>query len=876
MIGFRWGRSLGSCLLAAVLGLSAAAEALGVVIYDRIRLQNSRQALTFLRATRREADTIGGMGLKSIEDAATGIDINTMFSPIYQVELRSLDPINYPPLRLPDGDLNFMLLPIDQLELVSVPADPNGVRLTWLGIPVPNSSQVMNVVVRVALRSSDGKAVWQIDASLAGNGPYGIHAVRFPYFGFNVIRDGSDDSFLIPMTGGQVVPNPMVTGNNFPERGSTEGATEDAFFTYPGNVMTQFMAYYDPAAGVYMATEDETGKTKNLYFDIGNPVINPAHVRLFSYFTHFNTALAPTPAETTQGVFDDLKQFSLLGNLRYIAVTDVFNGDWLTATNVYRSWVVGSGARWVSRGELDDRVDIPRDIKKTAYAVRWQLSPTPDEVDSAGEADRVQQTLAFYESVRDLYDPGHALDFAPLALLSQAQIDSGGVIAIGQGDDVAEPLRVGVPEFLHNVNNPPQGGFPVRAIAMNRDTTGIATDSENLTEAFERGIMRNSDLSPVLGAPSIWRTCLASNWTLDRRTRIFLRTIQDSSFSGDPGFTMAAVSGTGNFAFTCYAPLADDNHVVDRGVHNHDIGGGNYLAGAWTNLATSLKDGALSLGIPFLLLGMEHTPETMIRDYILVGRSFSEPYDDTQLGVARTIQGAYPVPLFKYLYHDFNMWPAHPPLMTDVAEVYVDAAHPLAELLLVRFRMAQLAMNGRMLVYRLAQSPEQVTLDGPPYQLPPEVQDEHAYFAAIAALRGFASQYLVFGQALRDPFVTPASSDDLVPVRFIRLGQESTIDEPRILTSAWLDDTDASIGLIFTNYTPLGSQCAFSFFPSEYGLAPGAGYKVQIAVDVGTWVDIPDWVFGGSDGFVTFGPLFVPGMEEFAGPPWLVLRIVPE
>jgi hypothetical protein len=870
-------------VVGAGIALWIAGDALSAVVYTRVRIQNSRQSLTFLRGKKRESDPVGGMGMQSVLDSATGVRINTIFSPTFQIELRSLDPATYPAVRIPDGVLNFVLLPLEQCELVADPDTPNGARLTWSDIPIPNSPQLLAVVVRVSLRAADGKAVWTIAASVDQPGPYGIHSVRFPYFGLREIdpdatdndAGGVDDNFLIPMTGGQVVPNPMATGNNHPERVPDEGDVRDAYFTYPGNIMSQYMAYYDPTIGLYMAADDVTGKTKNLYFNKGNPVLSPSKTRVYCYFTHFNTAPAPAAGQTSEQVARAFGSFSLRSKLGYTVVTDVFSGDWLDATKIYREWVLASGAPWIGLGPIVNRTDIATPIVQTAYALRWQLPPSPDAVEPLLEIAKVQRTLAFYEQIRDLYDPNRLRDFVPLALLSQAQIGPNGIIGVGRGDDVAEPLRPGVPEFLFYMHNPPAPGLPIRAIALNRDTTGIDVASPNVPEALQRGVMRNADLSPVVTSSGNYRTCLGASWTRQRRTSIILQTVQESFFNGFPGFTMAAVTGTGNFCFTCYAPMEDDPSIVNRAYHNHVVGGGSYLTAGWYQLAQDLKAGAQNLGLPFFLLGMEHSPETMVKDYILVGRSFSDPYDDTQDGVGRTINGAFPVPLFKFLYHDFNPWPGNPPYMTNVVDLYVDDAHPLADILLVRFRIGQLAMHGRLLKYRLSQNADQATYDGPPDLLPPEVQDEHRYFASIATLRAFAPQYLVAGRALRDPEVTPLSANDSVSIRFLRLGVETIRNEPRILTSAWHDPGGDDVGIVFTNYTPRTGQCRFTFQPREYDLSPGTEYKVQKAVGINLWVDVTGWTFNGSDASVTFGPVVVPGMEELNGPPWSVYRIVP-
>ncbi|MBI1849842.1 MAG: hypothetical protein HYR85_05810 [Planctomycetes bacterium] len=864
-------------IAAAALAIGLAGEARGIVVFDRIRIENSRQQLTFMRGKRRNADALGGMGLQSVRDLTSGARFDTIYSPLFQVELRGLDPTAAPTVRVPEGALNFTLLPIEQTALDVDPLVPNSARLTWTDVPVPNSTQLLQVVVEVYLRSTDGKAVWNIWSWLTGDGPYAIHIVRFPYFGLNGIGadGGEDDDFLIPFTSGQVVRNPIAVGNSFPERVPDEDSASDAYFTYPGSVMSQFMAYYDATAGFYMQAEDTSGRVKNLYFDKAHPVINPNATRLMTYFTHFNTAPAPTNGESTAQIHGEMTYFSLGDVLGYTVSTDVFTGDWFDAASLYRQWVQSSGAPWVSRGPLATRTDLPFRIKDTAYALRWQLPDVPDAIDPAAEADKMQHALAFYDSFRQLWNPGNIADFVPLSLISHAQTDSAGrVIDIGDGDDYAEPLRPGVAEFLYFVQHPPPLGLPVRAVALNRDTSGIRADSPNAADVLLNGAMRKPDLTPASGGAGLLRTCLGSSWLVNRRTQIVQDTIIHSYFGGSPGFTMAALTGTGNFGFNCYAPMQDDPAVVDRARHMHDVGGGNYLRNGWLQLAANMDAMAATLHIPFIILGMEHTPETFINEYILVGRSLCEPFDDTQSGVGRTLAGAVPVPLFKVLYHDYNLWPANPPMTSDIVAEYVDETHPLADNLLARFRMAQLGMQGRLLKYRLSQD-DDATYDGSPETLPPEVQDEHAYFAAIATLRVFADQYLVFGQALRDPVVVPTTPDDSTPIRFLRLGAETIVDEPRIVASAWQDLVGNDVGLVFTNFTPRVSQCSFTFRPSDYSLAPGVVYKLQFAELDGSWTDVSGVVFDGSQGSVTLGPITVAAMDDFVAPPWSVYRIVP-
>jgi hypothetical protein len=863
---------------AAALALIAAATASGTVILDRVRIENSRQALTFLRGKLRPGDTSGGMGLQSVLDKASNVRLDTTFSPLFQIEMRTFDG-SAPAVRVPSAEIDFTLLPLEQTTLERNPLVPNSARLTWTDVPVPGSTQLLQVVIEVSLRATDGKAVWNIWTWLAGEGPYAIYAVRFPFFAMRAIRDdASDDAFLLPITGGQVVPSPLVRGNDLSERAADEDSTNDSLFTYPGSVMSQFMAYYDPSMGFYVQAEDVAGTTKNLYFDVASPRLNPGTTRLYTYVTHFNTAPAPANGESLAQIRDSLTYFALRDLLGYSVTTDVFHGDWLDAAHEYRDWVLSSGAPWVSRGPLATRTDTAFPVRDTAYALRWQFSSTPGPIDPATESASMEDTLGFYENVRRLYDPDSVEEFVPLAVISQAQTRfDGTVIGVGQGDDVAEPLRDGVPEFLHDVQHPAAGGFPIRAVALNRDTSGIDILSPNAALALRNGVMRKSDLSPAsgpIGDIDVFRSCLGSSWLLDRRTQILTQTVLDSFHLGEPGFTMAAVTGTGNFAYECFAPMQDDPSIVDRSQHLHDVGGGHYLQDGWLRLAANMNAFATSLGLPFFLLGMEHTPETLLDEYILVGRSLSDPLDDTQTGVARTIGGARAVPLFTALYHDYDVQPANVPFTADIVQRYVDDAHPLADNLLSRFRMAQLAMQGRLLKYRIARD-EDEEWDGPPSTLPLEVQDEHAYFAALATLRVVADPFLVFGLALRDPVIDPETAADTTPIRFILRGHETIVDEPSLLGSAWLDAATGDVGLVFTNYTMRAAQCSFEIRPADCSLAPGVTYKLQQGSVDGTWTDIPGAIVDGSLESATLGPIAVPAMEDLAGPPWAIFRIVP-
>ncbi len=861
----------------ALFALAAPAARGAAEIMEKHPLQNSRMKVVLAKVRQNPTATTAILAVKNIDDLATGTRFKTVYSPVFSVELRSFaDPDSMPPITVPPNPIDSIFLPLADTEIVD--DSPTQARMLWHRIPVPGTAQTLEVVVKVTLRS-DGKSEWDIEAA-ASFGSYAVYAVRFPYFAIDVIeRDGTTDRLATPFGGGMKLREPLVRENDFPERDAVEGSVRDAFFTYPGQMFTQFMAYYDPAhAGLYVQAEDLLGTTKNLYFNSGQSFLRPEVRRFYYYFTHFNTSPSVGSGSTAAERRVELSRLRLKQELSYPMVVTTFTGDWTDAAEIYREWVTGAPAPFLSRGSIADRADVTAPLKLTAFAFRFQLPNEPVDVDPVGEYLKVQRLLRFYDDVFNRFDPLRQRDLTPLVLLARYHVDeeTGGVLMGVPGDDHAEPLRNGVPEFLQSVRFPAAGGLPVREVALNRDTSGIAIDGINVAEALVHGVMRDSKLDPVAPDPNTWRTCLGSSWLRSHRSDVVLRVMSDSMHLGQPGFTMAALSGDGNWSFPCYAPAVTDPAVVDPVSHDHVIGGGRYLSTGWLALAAQLRLRAeTELGIPTILLGMEHEPETMITQFVLNGRSFTEPYDDSASGIGRTVTDSVPVPLFRHLYHDYNLWPGKVPPFTKVVETYVDATHPLGDLMLLRYRIGQLAMLGRLMIMQVSQEPQFVTYEGIPDDLPAELQDEHRYFAAMAALRVGVPEFLILGRSLRDPGVTPASNADTVDIRTIWKGVETIQSVPRVVSSGWSDDRPGGFtGVVLTNFTPNPAIVSFSITPSHYGLSPGVTYRVERKSFQFAWSDT-GWTVNGSDGTYVSPLIAVPPLEDLLDEPWRIYRFVP-
>src|SRR5262249_7782910 len=154
---------------------------------------------------------------------------------------------------------------------------------------------------------------------------------------------------------------------------------DDGFFTYPGNVFSQFMAFYDETpgrAGLYLQAEDPRGITKNLYFNSAKSKAT-GHRRAYLYFTHFNvfpSVGSGAPPDAQRAEFEHLELPDKLG---YPVVIAPFHGDWLDATRMYRDWVTGLPAPFISAGPLVGRDDLGPGIKSTAYGFSYQFPVAP-------------------------------------------------------------------------------------------------------------------------------------------------------------------------------------------------------------------------------------------------------------------------------------------------------------------------------------------------------------------------------------------------------------------------------------------------------------------------------------------------------------------
>lgn len=202
----------------------------------------------------------------------------------------------------------------------SVSSDATGtvVDLVWRGLHFANGASAPAAVTTVEIRLLTGSrtASFTFHAeSLVGNQ---IKHLRFPGIaGISAIGSGDDNRLLVPEFGGRLFSDPVhqPTGSGIAGFG----------LQYPGILSMQMMAFYNPKAGLFVASHDVSGQTKFFQWDTDSTTRATGRIEIDHVF----------PSQP----WDSL-------TLGYECEIGTFQGDWTAAADLYKSWAAGTP--WVS------------------------------------------------------------------------------------------------------------------------------------------------------------------------------------------------------------------------------------------------------------------------------------------------------------------------------------------------------------------------------------------------------------------------------------------------------------------------------------------------------------------------------------------------
>ncbi|MCX7886581.1 MAG: DUF6259 domain-containing protein, partial [Verrucomicrobiae bacterium] len=520
---------------------------------------------------------------------------------------------------------------------------------------------------------------------------------------------------------------------------------------YPGAAFTQFGAFSDNQAGLYLAAYDAAGHCKLL------GVRSEARQFVEMPFTHLLPEIAGRNAE-----------------LPYDVVLATFSGDWRDAADIYKQWA--KQQFWCAK-KLAERDDIPRFLKEGAGVIiagiqneqgyNGFLGANLERLPSLCEAYRQRTKLKHIIFVpygwenRGMWA---GINYFPAVPSNEAWQRAAATLQ-QQGDYVAM-LTSGfwwVVKRRQTRNGPAfddTADFRRRRemLIQNADGTPFAVDFYDKTDA--RMAWRGWSVKLCHGSATACNTML----------KIFL----DVARLGAALISFDQEIGGGQHQ-PCYSPT-----------HGHPPGFGNWMWTDFRDLCAAILHQSKSIQ-PELGLLMENTSELAI--------PWMATYWSRQFGeVDHTIYGARGIGLFSYLYHEY---------VTAIGAACVQGqgqrgTRPSAEL-----RCYVLANN---LTRGLIPGPfiDDVPLD--PGNDPWKTKVSQAFFSFCQPYKHFP-EYLLLGETCRPPAIRCAEQE----VWFWRgdgAGRRKNTIKLPVVTAGSFRAADGSVGTIIVNTTDRPQQAA--------------------------------------------------------------------
>lgn len=799
------------------------------------RVGNDRFSILFETLTDEEQ---AQLQVRSIESGlGGGFSLDLRESPLFQVILLDAQHPNEPPVLLEAPRVgSSRKVPRRFLEIRQASPGEFEIDIGRLSVPVSGSRQWVSVTLRVRMRAEDGAAEWSATASVGGNGSYRIVGFRYPYLRSRSIGpSGVDDCLVFPLVGGMLLEDPVRSQPEAEEFRDAFGTFSR--YAYPGYTECQFFALYDnrrdfdtTTGGIYVAAEDTAGFHKSLFT---SP--SPDGKALDLVVGHFNFASDPYPEGKPS--WDEFREISLGEKLPYRVVTNVFQGDWMTAADLYRAWLDRTKPPFLSEGPFRDRKDLSPETREILYGIAYRFSGgtapiATEKLQANPDLAAVRKTLAFFTDGK-----GHRL---PATLTLLGDLTSEDVLG-NANDNGVWPPRSGLREWIVALRASEEGRAVV-SIDMNRDMGNWSSNrSENPAAVRAMGLIRRPGGEPLVRRPSTQEdpglhsvTCNGSQFIAEMRQKQFRRAF--ARFLDDEGRCMVdnvALSGRGSQSFLCYAPLFAARSL---GSHHHTIGGGNFSCTGYRNTVRTLRANAGDR-VRAIYPGGERSHEQLIDTSMLTGRFQVEPWDDTFHAGSTWIEGGIPIPLLSYLFHDFALVSARLPRRTNVASDYAEARfgevtgknlqkvlEDPSSLALERQRFAAATLDGRRISFylegRIGGTEDRFDrrIEAPPGEVDDGLDANYRFLREMIRLRGRAAPYLAFGRMLRPPVLEAKGS--LVRVELLVRGRLEPVVLPGVAVSAWRS-LDGDVAVILANYSGRAANLTLRFDPRAWGLPTG-------------------------------------------------------
>lgn len=280
-------------------------------------------------------------------------------------------------------------------------------HLYWKGITLGTEEKSVNVDATVRLDES-ALSYWQINVE-NNSRKFGTWEVTYPSIKGLSASEDEDVQLAYPDFIGCLLKNPV---KRIPEK-FEEDPRPPQVLSYPSaRCNMQFSSLFEGKNnnGLYLATHDSKASVKKFGYDVDEK----------------DRSLKYSIRNYPEGMGIPGSQSSY--RMPYEAIVGVYEGDWITASKIYRKWVINQ--KWCAKGKLSQRKDIPKWYLNTPiWFVSWTEGLTTNKMIPLAKYLDVPTAFQWYGWTENPFDTYYPDYFPPVEGFSKMakQLQSAGV-----------------------------------------------------------------------------------------------------------------------------------------------------------------------------------------------------------------------------------------------------------------------------------------------------------------------------------------------------------------------------------------------------------------------------------------------------------------